>query len=227
MGAAIKRGLPVAIAIAALVVAGSGKKSAKASDHIDGIKTALDNAADITDVYTFKSPRDPNKLVLIMNTHGLAFSTSRFSNAVDYKFRLRPIDDSTKLTPSNDARRERSIVCNFSGGMLLVNSNQRARCTLNLENGTETIDFETRNSDDVRAGGVGEKNGIRIFAGVRSDPWFLDLAKTLKYNAGLPVLDVPGINGLHGQNVLSIVVEVDINRVPGPLLAVTGQTVRK
>jgi hypothetical protein len=223
---AIKRGLPFAVALAALVVAGAGKKS-RASDHIDGIKTALDNAADITDVFTFKSPTNPNKLVLIMNSHGIAFSTSRFSNAVDYKFRLRPISDSATLAASNDARSERSIVCNFSGGTFLVNANQRAKCTLNLEGGQEVIEFDTRGSNEVRAGGMGEKNGTRIFAGVRSDPWFLDLAKTLKYNAGLPVLDVPGANGLHGQNVLSIVVEIDINKVPGPLLAVTGQTVRK
>lgn len=224
---AIKRGLPFAVALAVLVVAGAGKKS-RASDHIDGIKTALDNAADITDVYVFKSPTNPNKLVLIMNSHGVAFSTSRFSNAVDYKFRLRPITDANTLAASNDPRSERSIVCNFSGGTFIINANQHATCTLNLEGDQrEVIELDTRGSDDVRAGGIGEKNGTRIFAGVRSDPWFLDLAKTLKYNAGLPVLDVPGANGLYGQNVLSIVVEIDVNKVPGPLLAVTAQTIRK
>ena len=225
---AIKRGLPFAVALAAVVVAGAGKKS-RASDHIDGLKTALDNAADITDVFTFKSPTNPNKLVLIMNSHGVAFSTSRFSNAVDYKFRLRPISDANTLAASDDPRSERSIVCNFSGGTFVINANQHATCTLNLEGGQrDVIEFDTRGSnEEVRAGGMGEKNGTKIFAGVRSDPWFLDLAKTLKYNAGLPVLDVPGANGLHGQNVLSIVVEIDINKVPGPLLAVTGQTVRK
>jgi hypothetical protein len=48
----------------------------------------------------------------------------------------------------------------------------------------------------------------------------------LKINAGLP-FGGPGVNGLYGQNILSIVVEVDKNRLPGPVLAVTAQTVRK
>lgn len=222
---ASKRLLASAAVVAAFAL-GSSTPS-HASDHIDGLKTAVDNAADITDVFAFTSPKDPNKLVLIMNVHGTAFSRSRFSNAVDYRFRLRPIDDAKTLRPSADASKERGIVCSFSGGLVLVDANQRATCRFELEGGNETITFATR-GDGYRAGGSAEQNGIRVFAGVRSDPWFLDLAKTLQYNNGLPVPRVqPGVNGLWGQNVLSIVVELDKSRVPGPLLAVNAQTVRK
>ena len=56
--------------------------------------------------FAFTSPQNPDKLVLIMNVHAFAFSSSRFSNAVDYKFRIRPIDDAKTLAPSTDARRE-------------------------------------------------------------------------------------------------------------------------
>jgi hypothetical protein len=203
-----------------------GASTSRASDHIDGVKTAVDQAADLTDVYAFVSPRDSSKIVLILNTHTLALYTSRFSNAVDYKFRIRPIVDPKTMRPSTDASKERSIVCTFSGGIPLVEAQQHATCTFHLEDGTDTISFETRTSDYV-AGGSGQKNGTRVFAGVRSDPWFLDLAKTLKVNAGLPMGSLPGINGLQGQNVLSIVVELDKNRLPGPLFAVNAQTVRK
>lgn len=219
-----RRALPLAIAIGAAVlgVASAGH----ASDHIDGVKTSLDVAADITDVFTFTSPEDASKLVLAMNVHGLAYSGSRFSDAVDYKLRVRPIEDATTLAPSRDAGKEAGVTCTFDGGLPIVASNQHVTCVAKLADGTETVQFDTR-GDGFRAGGSGEKNGVRIFAGVRSDPWFLDLAKVLKWNAGLPVLKTPGLNGLFGQNVLSIVVEIDKKRLPGSLLAVNAQTVRK
>lgn len=212
-------------AVVALVAMGASPRASDASDHIDGVKTTIDNAADLTDLFVFPSPQDPNKLVMIMNTHTLAFSGSRFSNAVDYKIRIRPIDDARTMRPSVDPAKERTVVCSFSGGLPLVDARQRATCTLKLEDGTETVAFETR-SESYAAGGAGAGRGVRIFAGVRSDPWFLDLAKTLKVNAGLPMVG-PGVNGLHGQNVLSIVVEIDKRRLPGSLLVVTAQTVRK
>jgi hypothetical protein len=220
----MKKALTFALPLLAVLV--GAPTSSQASDHIDGLKTAIDNAADLTDVFTFTSPTNPDKLVLIMNVHGIAFSRSRFSNAVDYKFRIRPIDDARTLTPSPDPAREQSIVCSFSGGFLLVDARQRATCKFNFGSSSDSVSFETR-TGDFKAGGSGEQNGIRVFAGVRSDPWFLDLARTLKFNNSIPVARTPGINGLQGQNVLSIVVEVDKRRLAGPLLAITAQTVRK
>jgi hypothetical protein len=220
----VRKGVLLAAgAVAAVVVM---VKASDASDHIDGLKTTVDNAADVTDVFAFTSPNDANKLVLIMNVHTLANSRSRFSDAVDYRFRIRPIADAQTMTPSSDASKERSIVCRFSGGMAIVVPRQLVRCTARLETGVEEVAFDTREGA-YRAGGEMQGESMRVFAGVRSDPWFLDAAKTLKYNASLPVLPGPGINGLWGQNVLSIVVEVDKQALPGPLLAVTGQTIRR
>jgi hypothetical protein len=220
-----KRGLALGLAVSAALAL--EPRASHASDHIDGVKTALDNSADLTDLYTFTSPTDPDKLVLVMNVHGLAFSGSRFSNAVDYKFRIRPIDDARTLTPSRDPAREQRIVCQFRGSLFRIDGKQRATCAFELLGGlTESISFDTRSSS-YRAGGEATRGDLRVFAGVRSDTWFLDLAKTLKYNAGVRVSNTPGINGLYGQNVLSIVVELDKRRLGGPLLAITAQTVRK
>jgi hypothetical protein len=220
----IMRGLAFAPAFLALILAGS--TTSRASDHVDGIKTGLDNAADLTDIFTFTSPSDPSKLVLVMNTHPLAVGVSRFSNAIEYKFRIRPIADARTLTPTSDASKEQTIVCTFSGGIALIDANQRATCKLNLANGSETITFSTRTSQ-YDAGGSTSRNGINAFAGVRSDPWFLDLGKTLKYNKGQAVPNGAGSNGLWGWNVLSIVIEVPKERFGSSLLAVTAQTVRK
>jgi hypothetical protein len=197
-----------------------------ASDHADGLKTALDNAADLTDLYTFVSPKDPSKLVMVLNVHGVASASSRFSNAVDYKFRIRPVDPTT-LAPQGDARHEQNMTCSFSGGIPFVDANQHATCVMNFGATKETVTFDTR-SDKFKAGGAGEHNGVKVFAGVRSDTWFLDGQKTVKYIFTQdPVSQDKGKNLLQGQNVLSIVVEVDKAKLAGPMLAITAQTVRK
>lgn len=197
-----------------------------ASDHADGVKTALDPAADITDLFTFTSPKNPDKLVMVMNVHMLASEKSRFSNAVDYKFRIRPIKDAKTLVPSDDAKSEQSLVCSFSGGVPLVRAQQHAVCTFSSQGKTQTIEFDTRGSSFVEGGASQEENGLRIFAGLRSDPWFVDLSKTVAFNKGKRPERAGGKNGLLGKNVLSIVVEVDKSRLAGPLLAITAQTVR-
>ncbi len=216
--------LSALVAVAASV---GSEAPSRASDHADGLKTTIDNAADLTDLYTFTSPENPDKLVLIMNVHPLAGARSRFSNAVDYVFRIRPIDDARGLKPNADAAREQKITCSFSGGIFLVEPKQHATCTFAFGRGSvETVEFDTR-SADYGAGGSGARNGLRVFAGARSDTWFLDLGKAVKYINGATVPNGPGKNGLQGSNVLSIVVEVDKSRLAGPLLAVTAQTVRK
>lgn len=216
----MKKGLPIAAAFLAVVLAGPLK--GRASDHADGPKTAIDLAADLTDLYTFTSPKDPNKLVLIMNVHALANSHTTFSDAVDYKIRIRQADGKT-LKPGS---KEQDITCTFAGGSMF-DSTQDATCVLSLEGGTETVKFKTRGDDDFRAGGVGQKDDIKVFAGVRSDTWFLDLKRTVSFSKGENIYSKEGHNGLDGSNTLSIVVELDKRRVGGPLLAVTAQTVRK
>jgi hypothetical protein len=209
--------------MAALVLVSS---AGMASDHVDGLKTAIDNAADLTDLYTFVSPKDSTKLVLVLNVHGTASRSSRFSNAVDYKFRIRPVDPAT-LLPVGGAKAEKSVTCAFSGGIPFVDANQHATCVLDFGATKETVTFDTR-SDKFTAGGSGQHGSTKVFAGVRSDSWFLDGAKTIKYVfTNDPVPPEPGKNLLQGQNVLSIVVEADKARFGGPLLAVTAQTVRR
>jgi hypothetical protein len=221
----MKRGLPFAGAFVAVLLA--GPTTSRASDHVDGVKTAIDRGGDITDVYVFPSPQDANKVVFVMNTRSLATSMSRFSDAVDYKFRIRPIADPAKLTPSTDASKEEVITCTFGGGMPFIQAKQRAKCKLDLARGSETVEFETRGAQGIRAGGIAQKGDIKVFAGARSDTWFLDLGKTIKVNKGERVANSSGSNGLQGTNVLSIVVEFDKSRLGNSLIAVTGQTVRK
>jgi hypothetical protein len=215
----MKRGLPFAAAFIAVILA--GPTISRASDHLDGPQTALDQAADLSDMYSFTSPQDPNKLVLVMNAHAYAGEGTQFSDAVQYKFRIREVDPATKKPGS----REQSIVCTFGTGGWF-DATQDATCQFNLKSGSDTVTFKTRGNDQFQAGGSGSKGDLQAFAGVRSDTWFLDLGRVLSFNQGKKVDQTPGSNGLANTNVLSIVVELNKSRVGGPLLAVTSQTVR-
>src|SRR5206468_653343 len=108
-----------------------------------------------------------------------------------------------------------------------IDGKQRATCVFNLGGAPQSISFDTR-APNYSAGGSSPENAVaRVFAGVRSDPWFLDLGKTVAFDKGHAPARAGGSNGLHGQNILSIVVEIDKSKLNGPLLAITTQTVRK
>jgi hypothetical protein len=195
-----------------------------ASDHLDGVKTSADQSADLSDVFAFVSPSDPSRVVLVLDVHPLAFKGTQFSDAVDYKFRIRPVDSST-MTASTDASQEESVVCSFAANGLTA-PNQQATCVLTLHGAPETVTFQTR-GPGFMAGGTGQTGTSKVFAGVRSDPYATDTARVGAYYKLQPAPTAPTKNALKGFNVLSIVVEVDASRLPSPLLAVTAQTVRR
>ncbi len=56
-----------------------------------GPRALADPVVDITDVYAFPSPQQPGLLVLVLNVFPSAEPAALFSDAVDYRFRLRPV----------------------------------------------------------------------------------------------------------------------------------------
>lgn len=75
-----------------------------------------------------------------------------------------------------------------------------------------------------------EAPGLRLFAGARLDPFFIDFKAVLATEEQEQLAFRPGaVNSLDGANVLSIVVEFDVATVlgpdTGPLLGVIGETV--
>jgi hypothetical protein len=193
------------------------------SDHISGPRAIANPITDITDMYAFPSPERPGRLVLVLNTLPHADTAARFCNGLIYRFRLRAV------TPTVDGAAavftvgadELTIDCTFSppvGGDGSDRLAQAGRCVTST--GEEVV-FAV---DDERGG---HENGLRVFAGPRSDPFFLDLdgLREMLKNQRFAFTD-PGPNGLAGHNVLSIVVEVDAATMlgAGPLLAVIAET---
>jgi hypothetical protein len=194
------------------------------ADHFSGPRALADPASDITDVFAFPSPERPGHLVLVMDVFPSASAAALFSDALSYRFRLRPLTATTAGRPAFEAGAdEYAFDFNFAvpsadGPDGLV---QDGTCT--TAGGAE-IPFRVGVEKPT------DGQGVRVFAGPRLDPFFLDLAAE-QTNHKLEQLSFrqDGVNAVNGANVLSIVLELDTASVlgpdTGPLLGVVGETV--
>jgi Polyketide cyclase / dehydrase and lipid transport/Domain of unknown function (DUF4331) len=172
------------------------------SDHIDGPRQIGDPASDLTDLFAFTSPENPAHTVLTANVFPSAGISAVFSNAINYSIVVRRL---TVAGTGNDAKfkpadQEVRFSCQFGvlqregektvqRGVLTCPDGQTLGFAVNDENGAKTPD------------GV-----FRVFAGLRSDPFLL------AWVGGLT--RVPNL--LQHDNVLSIVIEFDTERVLNP-----------
>lgn len=195
------------------------------SDHNSGPRALADPVVDITDMYVFPSPERSGSLVLVLDVFPSAGPTALFSDAVDYRFRVRPVSIASRGAGAAFAVGEQDYIfsCRFAvpldpssdskivqEGMCTASTGQSASFRVNDEQG-------------------GKGSGLRVFAGRRLDPFFFDGVRAVQsLMANKLVFVNPGDSRQHRQNCLSIVVEVDIATVfgadAGPLFAVVSET---
>ncbi|MET9081680.1 DUF4331 family protein [Streptomyces sp. NPDC004237] len=194
------------------------------SDHLSGTRAVADPAIDLTDLYAFPSPSWPGRLVLVLNVFPSARPGALFSDAAAYRFRVRPASVSRRETGTlfDVGTDEFALTCTFSAPTGQdMESGQRGTCV--LPSG-EPVSFPV---NDER-GGAGD--GVRCYAGLRLDPFFMDVAKEVETRASRRLAFVAeGTNLLEGNDVLTFVAELDVARVFGPaagsVLAVAAETV--
>jgi hypothetical protein len=199
------------------------------SDHFSGPRALAGPAGDITDLYAFPSPKRPGHLVLVMNVLPLAQAGARFSEAIACRFRLRPLtvagtgaDAAFGFGPEDE---ELVFTCEFDApvpaGANGTPPRQEGSCT--TPSG-ETVRFVV---DDERGASI---DGLRVYAGLRSDPFFIDVAAIdASVAAGRLMFDANAAGAGTGNNCLSIVVEADCRPMleggRGPLFGVVAETV--
>jgi hypothetical protein len=195
------------------------------SHHISGPRAIAEPIADITDLYAFPSPERPGRLVFVLNTLPFAPLAARFSDGLIYRFRLRPLspDGAGGGAPFAAVEEESVVDCTFSepAGSDGEVPAQTGVCTLP---GGEAISVRVDDPDGA------EGPGVRVFAGVRWDPFILDAPAMLKTIAtGRLQFTDPGAIFLDGKNVLGLVVEIDCARYLGgaPLLGVVAETLTR
>jgi hypothetical protein len=196
------------------------------ADHFSGPRALAGPAGDICDVYAFPSPQRPGHLVLVMTVHPVAPGGSCFSDAIVYRFRIRPvrIASDPPALPYGPEETELVYACTFAParpGADDVSAEQDGLC---VTPSGEGVPFRV---NDERGG---RDDAIRAYAGLRSDPFFFDLPAYLEsIKGGHLAFTDPGRNTATDFNALGIVLEVDattlLEKGQGPLFAIVAETV--
>ena len=164
------------------------------SDHFSGPAVIGDPSVDITDFYAFSSPERPGNLVLIMNVFPLATSQSFFSDVVTYRFRLRPLTRSGRsITPG---------AAEYTVDVTFTDVSEGS----SVQEGTVITSCGRRASFVV--GTPSEHDGMRAFAGLVSDPFFMDVEAALRTDVTGKLSFDTAANTVELRDVLSIAVEV-------------------
>ena len=194
------------------------------SDHGSGPRALTDPAADLTDVFAFPAPGNPQHLVVVMDVFSRAGPSAVFSDAVIYRFRFRRVRVAATGPGAAFAVDDDEATFDFTfdvpEGTDTTRPLQRGRCR--TPNG-ETVSFHV--NDEKGASGP----GVQVFAGRRSDPFFLNLRGIEKTIAtGRIAFEKVGSDTLYGTNVLSIVLELEWAKLldGGPMFAVVCETLR-
>ena len=196
------------LVIAAMVVGFTG---AGAADHADAPALGGDPQADITDIYAFRSPTNPDNLVAVLSVNPLTAptqnGTTRFADDVTYQLHV----DNT-----GDLITDATVSVTFwnNGQNFMVEGLGDPIVGLTSGAGTPTV---------VEAG------GIKVFVGLRDDPFFFDLVGFNNFVAG-PFVPANGLrpagetpsDTLAGTNVSSIVIELPITALTGAATSDTG-----
>jgi Polyketide cyclase / dehydrase and lipid transport/Domain of unknown function (DUF4331) len=188
------------------------------TDHVDGPRQIGDPSADLTDLFAFTSPENPDRMVVALCVFPSAGSSALFSNAIDHAIAVRRV---SIVGTGNAARfkagdQEIRFTCRFgalepapAGGKPM----QKGAFTLPGGRALTVLVHDER--------GASTADGtFHVFAGLRSDPFCLAwISKTL----------TPVPNLLQHDNVLCIVIEFDTRRVldlsKGTLFGVIAETI--
>ena len=169
------------------------------SDHFSGPAVMGDPAVDITDFYAFVSPERPGNLVLIMDAFPLATSQSFFSDIVTYRFRMRPLAPAEVSVAPGTA--EYSIDVTFGD----VPEGSTAQKGNVLTSDGRKVNFVL--------GETMEQDGMRAFAGLVSDPFFMDVEAAVRTDIAGKLSFNTATNTVSFRDVLSIVVEVPFAQI--------------
>lgn len=164
------------------------------SDHFSGPAVMGDPALDITDFYAFPSPERPRNLVLIMDVFPLATSQSFFSDVLTYRFRLRPLTQSGGRITHGTA--EYTVDINFND---VPEGSSVQKGNIVTSDGRKT---------SLVVGKPLEQAGMRVFAGLVSDPFFMDVEAGIRTDISGKLSFNTSVNTVQVRDVLSIVVEV-------------------
>jgi hypothetical protein len=205
--------VPVVLAaVAALMVS----RRLPGADHIDAPATTNDAPADINDLFVFRNPGDPSRVVFAMTVNPLIpppeAATVRFPTDVLYQWKIDTNGDATEdlvlqARVEDDGAQQRLVV-RGPAAPLITGSTSRELALSPIASGRVSGAGETYIIDGT--------SGARAFAGVRDDPFYIDLTRLKEILAGTQSsFRDPGVDALAGVNTLALVVELPVSSLGG------------
>jgi hypothetical protein len=184
-----------------------------AADHIDAPGVAS-TSSDITDFYAFESPDNNSSITFVANLQGLLSPSATASASFDEAVMVE-----INIDTNADAVEDLVIQCTFENGQVYVYgpiapTQMGTSSTLETASLSVTAAITAYNQTAV----IGSGNGMKVFAGPRDDPFFMDFARYGQIIGGSATsFNDPGADTFAGSNVMSVVVQV-----PKALIGGTG-----
>ena len=161
-----------------------------------------------------------------MSVRPLATPDTSFSDAIVCRFRLRPleIEDDSKSFTFGPEESELGFAFSFDAAQPGADGTRPVQDGYVIAPSGETARLRVDEEEGARL------DGLRVYAGLCSDPFFLDLAAYLEsITTGRLAFRTPGQNFATNFNALGIVLEVDcaalLRASRGPIFGVVGETV--
>jgi hypothetical protein len=195
----------ITVAGLALAVSAAFATLASAADHRDSPLNVGNPTADINDVYAFRSPTNPDNLVIAISLNPLIVPSDNASRGV--------FDSQVTYQVHVD-----------------LDGNLADDATVNIRKAGNSLVLEGLGSPVTAAitppGAapiINEAGPVKVFAGLRDDPFFFDLAGFQGFLADPQVpakgLRAPGdgdpVDAFAGTNIMAIVIELPVTAVGG------------
>ena len=200
----LRKQVPAVTAAVVILALGTAPLLGRGADHLDapGLTSPEGQmAADINDVYAFEGA-DAGNTVLVMTTHPAAGAISPTKYATDVMYVIN-VDN------NGDAIQDIAYAADFAG------NGRRQSWTLTRYSGDQARTLaKGKLLAEGETGKVEKSKGTKVFAGLRSDPFFFDLAAfrddVLGQPQGRSFCDQPGQKGVDffaALNTNGIVIE--------------------
>jgi hypothetical protein len=182
-----------------------------AADHLDAPTVKKDGRTDINDIYVFHpgTPQDLSRTVLAMTVNPAAgvISGTEFGRGMLYDF---------LVDRNGDAVEDMILRVGFSA----PGQNGRQRLAVKI------VDPRQRRSGPVIARGLTESvidgaGGVKVFAGLRDDPFFFDLNS---FNDGATFCQTGDTDFFLGLNTSAIVIQLPTEWIGSGQVGVWGRT---
>jgi hypothetical protein len=242
----------VGVMVATMVV-GTAPSAVSASSHREAPLISNDPAADNTDLYAFVSPDAPDTVTIIANyipleepAGGPNFAS--FDDSVLYEINIDNNGDakddiSYQFRFKTSRQNPNTFLYNTGQITSLTDPDWNVRQTYSVTrvNGgsddgkvlgknilTPPVNIGPRSTPDYAALAASAvttlSGGVKVFAGQRDDPFFVDLGSIFDlgglrpFNGAhlVPLATEPGVDGVGGYNTHTIAIQIPISQLKGP-----------